>query len=118
MPNITTVGEAFATHNFSLSDIYLHDDVVWEMAGATTMSGKESVLAELHALTESLVGTTVTFRNCQSFESRHSVTVVSVADYIDQDGDSTAVTACDVLHFTDSLISHIASYTMALPAGA
>ncbi len=108
---------SFATHDFASVAAHLADDVRWVLVGAATLTGKDAVSAAYQKTLHELESTGTHFRELRVVEAPDSVVVQAVADYTERDGSVSVVASCDVVDFTDDVVTVITSYTVELDDG-
>ena len=104
------IAVAFSSHRFDEAEPYLADDVFWDLVAGAPRLNKEEVLALTAESAEALRSITTTFIDQRVIESDDTVVVDSVVEYVDEDGEKSVVSSCDLYEFENGLIVHIRSY--------
>jgi hypothetical protein len=106
------IAEAFSGHRFPETYPYLSPTVRWHVVGASTLDGRDAVVAACESSGAELAGVTTTFRALRSIASPGTVVVESLADYVDADGETSTVASCDIYDFDGDLLVRITSYNL------
>jgi len=104
------IAVAFSSHRFDEAEPYLADDVFWDLVAGAPRLDKAEVLALTAESAEALRSITTTFIDQRVIESDDTVVVDSVVEYVDEDGEKSVVSSCDLYEFENGLIVHIRSY--------
>ena len=104
------IAVAFSSHRFDEAEPYLADDVFWDLVAGAPRLDKAEVLALTAESAEALRSITTTFIDQRVIESDDTVVVDSVVEYVDEDGEKSVVSSCDIYEFENGLIVHIRSY--------
>jgi SnoaL-like domain len=110
--NAVRIAEAFSGHRFPETYPHLSPNVHWTVIGASTLDGRDAVVAACERSATELAGVTTTFRAFRSIASGDTVVVESLADYVDADGGTTTVASCDIYDFDGDLLVRITSYNL------
>jgi ketosteroid isomerase-like protein len=103
------VGRAFSEHRFDEALPHLAKDVRWTIVGYMVLEGADAVRQTCRETTESLEGTTTTYKRCVIAAGSDAVAVDTFARYTRADG-MTAVASCDIYEFAGEQITAITSY--------
>jgi len=104
------IAVAFSSHRFDEAEPYLADVVFWDLVAGAPRLNKAEVLALTAESAEALRTITTTFIDRRVIESDDTVVVDSVVEYVDEDGEKSVVSSCDLYEFENGLIVHIRSY--------
>ena len=114
--NAVQIAEAFSGHRFPETYPHLSPTVRWHVVGASTLDGRDAVVAACGKSAAELAGVTTTFRAFRSIASGDTVVVESLADYVDADGETSTVASCDIYDFDGDLLVSVTSYNL-VPVG-
>ena len=104
------IAVAFSSHRFDEVEPYLAEDIFWDLVAGAPRLDKAEVLALTAESAEALRTITTTFIDQRVIESDDTVVVDSVVEYVDEDGEKSVVSSCDLYEFENGLIVHIRSY--------
>jgi len=105
------IARAFSGHRFEETFDRLAAEVTWRLVGATTLDGREAVVAACRDTAELLAGTTTSWPRFVSAGSDDVVAVDVIARYENAEGTSV-VSSCDIYEFDGATIRAITSYTV------
>lgn len=108
------VARAFCSHHFADAYPHLADGVRWVMVGGATVVGKQEVMTACERTLEELASVTTRFRKLRVIDADGCVVVDSIGEYGESGGALSVVASCDILDFTDGLVTDITSYTVEL----
>lgn len=111
---IAALATAFSTHDFATTLPHLHDDIVWDMVGNQTVTGRGIVERLCEVTADALKDTTVTVREVRTIAGTGIVVVDSVTHYDDPSDGVSIVASCDLYDHEDGVITRIRSYTVEL----
>ena len=115
---IEGIAEAFSRHRFPEVYPYLVEDVRWDIVGDRPVVGRDDVVSTCERSAEYLADVTTDFTKFRLVVGRDCVVVDSNAEYVDRDGQSSAVASCDIFDFSGGKLSRITSYTIQLDGSA
>lgn len=108
------IAQAFSTHRFSEAYPHLADDVRWTLVGGSTIVGKEGVIATCEQTLKDLASVSTELRRIRVIDAGTCAVVESIGEYREPDNALSVVASCDIVDFTDGLITDISSYTVEL----
>ena len=110
------IAEAFSRHRFAETYEHLAPDVQWIPIGASTIEGREAVIATCEESAAYLSQVTTKFRSFRTVVGDDAVVVDSLATYIDSDQETSVVASCDLYDFANGELTKITSYAVELDA--
>ncbi|TWD83153.1 hypothetical protein FB561_4311 [Kribbella amoyensis] len=114
MATIQQVAEAFATHRYSEVYPFLHPQVTWTLVGAARLQGRDEVVVACEGALERMARSSKQFLRFKTIASADAVVVDAVTRYVDQLWQSSFISSCDILEFTQGNLTAITSYTAAV----
>ena len=112
--DIQQIAEAFSGHRFAVTYPYLADDIKWNIVGNEELVGRESVIDRCDESAKYLESVSTTFIKMKITRAETCVVVESVAQYKDQEHQTSNVASCDVYQFSDERLVEITSYNIEL----
>jgi len=104
------IAVAFSSHRFAEAEPYLAENVFWDLVAGKPRMDKAEVLALTAESSEALTSITTTFIDQRVIDGGDTVVVDSVVEYVDDEGEKSIVSSCDLYEFENGLIVHIRSY--------
>ncbi len=111
---IKQIAEAFSKHDFKSTYKHIDEDVIWHLIGGDDLKGKEAVLKACDTSAEYLANVETTFLKFKTFVSDNTIIIDSMADYVEENGEKSTVSSCDIYEFEDGKLKQITSYTIEL----
>ncbi len=109
---IEEIARSFSTHQFAATYPYLADGIVWDNIGGQQLSGKAAVIETCNLSAEYLANVITRFARLRVVVGETTIVIDSLADYVDEQRETTTVASCDLYDFADGLLVGITSYTI------
>ena len=106
----TDIAIAFSSHRFDEVEAHLADDIFWDLVAGKPRMSKAEVLDLTTESAEALRSITTTIIDQRVIDGGDTIVVDSVIEYLDDDGEKSVVSSCDLYEFEGGLIVHIRSY--------
>ena len=104
------IAVAFSSHRFDEAEPFLAENVFWDLVAGKPRMDKAEVLALTAESAAALTSITTSFIDQRVIDGGDTVVVDSVVEYVDDEGEKSVVSSCDIYEFEDGLIVHIRSY--------
>jgi hypothetical protein len=108
------ISEDFSKHHFEITFPHFSDTIQWHLIGDKVLIGKDDIMEMCRQSAQYLSGVTTRFKKFKTIISDNCVVVDSLADYIDESGDITTISSCDIYEFIGGQLSEITSYCIEL----
>ena len=112
--DIHQIAEALSSHRFVETYPYLADEIKWNIVGAEELMGREAVIDSCDKSAKYLETVATTFTKLKVNRAETFVVVESIAQYQDQENQTSSVSSCDVFQFSDGRLVEITSYNIEL----
>jgi hypothetical protein len=107
---IQQISEDFSKHRFEDTFPHFSDTIQWHLIGDKVLIGKDDIVETCRQSAQYLSGVTTRFKKFKTIIDDNCVVIDSLADYIDESGNITTVSSCDIYEFTEGQLSEITSY--------
>lgn len=107
---IKQISEEFSNGNFKFAYHFLADDITWNIVGDKILQGKESVIEFCNTTAQYFSGVTTRFSMHNAIVDGDCVAIDGTAEFINQEGNSTHISSCDVYRFKNDQLLSITSY--------
>ena len=112
--DINQIAEAFSTHRFATAYPYLSDNITWNILGDEVLMGREAVIRKCEESAKYLETVSTTFVKLRIIRADLYVVVDGVAEYQDNESQTSSVASCDIYQFSDEQLVEITSYNIEL----
>ena len=112
--DIHQIAEAFSSHSFALTYPYLADEIKWNIVGSEELVGRDAVVDRCDESEKYLETVSTTITKLKITRAETCVIVESIAQYQDQENQTSSVASCDVYQFLDERLVEITSYNIEL----
>lgn len=104
------IAVAFSTHRFDEAEPYIAETVFWDLVGGSPCLEKSELLKLTGESSQALEKLTVTPIDLRVVDGGDTIVVDHVTEYLDEDGEKSVVSSCDLYEFEGGLVVHIRSY--------
>ena len=111
---IEQIAEAFCSHRFAETYLYMADEIKWNIVGSEELVGRETVISRCDESAKYLETVSTTFTKLKLTRAETCVIVEGAAQYQDQEKQTSSVASCDVFQFSDGRLVEITSYNIEL----
>ena len=101
------ISEKFAKGDFEFTDMYLADDIKWNILGETSIEGKEQVL-EVSKMLQLEYFPVITIKNV--IAEGNYVVIESTGEATTKNGKPYNQTYCDVFKFKEGQLKEVSTY--------
>ncbi|MBK8982025.1 MAG: nuclear transport factor 2 family protein [Ignavibacteria bacterium] len=116
--NIKEIALAFSNGKFESVYSGLSEDIIWNIAGERTLSGKDEVTEYCNSVAEYFKSVTTDFKTYNVIVSDDKVAVNGKAEFIRDGKKISVVESCDVYEFDkEGMLHSVTSYCINLVKG-
>ena len=112
--DINQIAEAFSTHRFAAAYPHLSDNIIWNILGDEVLKSREAVIIKCEESAKYLATVSTTFTKLRITRAELYIMVESVAEYKDNESQTSSVASCDIYQFSDERLVEITSYNIEL----
>src|SRR5215210_4454149 len=112
--DIDQIAEAFSSHRFVVTYPYMANEIKWNIVGSEELVGREAVVARCEESAKYLETVSTTITKLKINRAETFVVVEGVAQFQDQENQTSSVASCDVFQFSDGRLVEITSYNIEL----
>jgi hypothetical protein len=112
--NIDQIAEAFCSYRFGETYPYMTDEIKWNIVGREELIGREAVIDQCNQSANFLKTVSTTFIKLKINRSETFVAVEGIAQFQDQENQTSSVASCDIFQFSDGRLVEITSYVLDL----
>jgi ketosteroid isomerase-like protein len=110
------VAEAFSSHRFSEVFAQMAEDVEWVSVGGSVVKGRDAVMRACENSAAEVGQLTTEFTRFISVAGSDAAAVDAIGRYVEESGETSVVSSCDIYEFVNDELSRITSYAVELPS--